>query len=93
MRLYTSTDQINTVEDVQTFFNHLTYELNLVFHPDDPFQKSNTVDSYLGNASTVDLYNELMNKCFAVCENYDEDIYGLAYEIQMKRLTEFHNKE
>ena len=92
MRLYTSTDQINTVEDVQTFFNHLTYELNLVFHPDDPFLKSNTIDSYFGNASTVALYNELMNKCFAICENYKEDIYGLGYEIQMKRLTELRKE-
>ena len=88
MRYYIASNQICSKEDVQTFLFHLTYELNYIFHPDDPFVKTNTPNSFFYNAKNVKLYNELMEKCFEVCEKYDLDIYSIGHKIQMKRLIE-----
>lgn len=70
---------ITTIEDVKLFAFQLVNEENLNFHPDNDFL------DYINTETNLPVYlpeesknlNALMNKCFEVCEQYNEDIYEL----------------
>ncbi len=83
---YGAESHISTLQDVKIFFNHLLYERNITFHPDDVF------DSYVPMSvmtpNEVVVYNRLMDESFAVCDNYNADIYGIGYDITMNYLKE-----
>ena len=78
---FDKTKKIETIEDVKAFFEFLSKELIISFHPDDGF------DSYIdenGNQLLSDddcaLYDTKMNECFDVCDTFNEDIYELAFD-------------
>ena len=87
---YTSGSKITNLIDVVKFFEYLLYEKNLLFHPDDDFsdyaqneESANTI-----NSDEAEIFNQLMDQCFAVCEEQSMEIYriGLA---SMRRLMKF----
>ena len=77
--------QINTVEDVKTFFNEL-HEEGLNFHPDDSMQDYTHRDTgeQLYSVQEAFVRNTLLAQAFDVCEREDADIYELCIDIFMK---------
>ena len=66
---YTRESKIVNLIDVVKFFEHLLYEKNLSYHPDDDFSEYVQQDDKrpcLTNGEVV-LYNQLRNQCFKVC--------------------------
>lgn len=79
--------QIETPHDVGQFFFWLVFDCRVNFHPDDNFYDyvdENRNQSF--NDKQCDMYNEIMDKCFEICEKYHRDIY----EIAMRVLQLFH---
>lgn len=74
-------EKILTIEDVKQFAKQLTAE-GLSFHPDDDFNDYVNIAAGAPSYSTQDaeIRNELMNQCFAVCENEGLDIYEIMME-------------
>ena len=86
---YTPTSHINTLKDVRAFFNHLAFERNLSFHPDDDFS---TYVHYLSNKpifkeEEIKMYNRLMGESFEVCDKADHDIYEIGLQVMRKVLA------
>ena len=75
--------EINTIEDVKKFARDLIAE-GINFHPDDDFTEyvnlANGESTY--TKEDAEFRNNLMNKCFGVCEHEEKDIY----EIMMAEL-------
>ncbi len=70
---------INTIEDVELFASQLVNDENLSFHPDDDFSdyiNMETKERLYSDEEAVNL-NQLMEKCFNVCEQNYTDIYEL----------------
>ncbi len=70
------TFHIKSPEDIIQFFIYLTFDLQLSWHPDDPFE--NYVDST--NTPTFSkrdakYLNGLMETCFQICQEQNLDIY------------------
>ena len=67
-------------EDVQSFFRYAEKDLQLNFHPDDPF--SNYVNRETGKPTfTTEEAAQLqaiMNDCIDWCDAHDTDIYEIA---------------
>lgn len=84
---------INTIEDVKLFAKQLVNEDNLSFHPDDDFAdyiNMETKEQYYSEEDTIRL-NEMMERCFIVCEQAELDIYELMGEplFQKMKIGEF----
>ena len=92
MQHYSSIQQINSIKDVRTFFHHLVYELNIIFHPDDLFEEIAGPNDTFFTPHTMSLYDQLMDRCFSICTEYGEDIYGIGHEILTCKLTEIRNR-
>ena len=77
---YTQDSQIENLIDVVHFFEHLLYEKELSYHPDDDFSDYvNTMDdSPSFTDGEVRLYNRLMDQCFDICEKEKMDIYSIG---------------
>ena len=76
--------EINTVDDVKTFFNQLFAE-GVNMHPDDPFETyihRNTNEPFYTEDET-ELRNILLAQAFNVCEKEDADIYEICIDIFM----------
>jgi hypothetical protein len=74
--------EINTIEDVKLFAFQLVNEENLSFHPDDDFAdyiNTETKEQCYSEEDIIRL-NEMMEKCFIVCEQSELDIYELMGE-------------
>lgn len=76
--------KIETTEDVKGFAKQLIAE-GVSFHPDDDF---NDYVNFKENTPTytkeeADLRNDLMNKCFEVCEKEGIDIYAVMLEVSL----------
>ena len=76
--------KIETADDVKAFAKQLIAE-GISFHPDDDF---NDYVNFKENTPTytkeeADLRNDLMNKCFEVCEKEGIDIYGVMLEVSL----------
>lgn len=76
--------KIETADDVKAFAKHLIAE-GVSFHPDDDFNdyvnfKENTL-TY--TKEEADLRNDLMKKCFEVCEKEGIDIYDVMLEVSL----------
>ena len=80
--------EINTPESVKTYFQMLVNELSLYFHPDDNFANYmiKGTKKPLFTEEEAKNHNDLMSKCFEVCEKNKVDIY----EIGLKVLTKKH---
>lgn len=84
---------IKTIEDVKLFAFQLVNEDNLSLHPDDDFAdyiNIETKEQYYSEEDIIRL-NEMMEKCFIVCEQAELDIYELMGEplFQKMKVGEF----
>ena len=75
---------IKTADDVKAFAKQLISE-GVSFHPDDDF---NDYVNFKENTPTytkeeADLRNNLMNRCFEVCEKEEIDIYDTMLEVTL----------
>ena len=77
---YTKNDHITSVKDVEHFFDHLLMERKVNFHPDDRFEDYINLETKESSFTTdeCNLYNDLMEESFNVCEKMGIDIYGLG---------------
>jgi hypothetical protein len=76
--------KIETTEDVKELAKQLIAE-GVSFHPDDDF---NDYINFKENKpcytkEEADLRNDLMNKCFEVCEKEKVDIYDVMLEVSL----------
>jgi hypothetical protein len=76
--------KIETVEDVKSFAKQLIAE-GVSFHPDDDF---NDYVNFEENRPTytkeeAEIRNDLMNRCFEVCEKERVDIYEIMLEVTL----------
>lgn len=74
---------INSIEDVEAFFQFLYDEYDLAFHPDDPFH--DYIDRYgkpLFTKEESDYLDSVMHKCFEVCEQNGTFVYHVMEPIQ-----------
>jgi hypothetical protein len=80
---------INSITDVEAFFNHLILEENLNFHPDEDFRNYIHLNTGLPSYTEeeAELRNHLLDQCFDVCERYPADIYQIGIEILFNQLT------
>jgi len=76
--------QIRTIDDVKSFAKQLTAE-GVSFHPDDDFNDYVDLEENKPCYSKHEaaLRNDLMSKCFDVCEKEGIDIYDLMLEITL----------
>ncbi|MBQ8713107.1 MAG: hypothetical protein IJ551_09870 [Prevotella sp.] len=72
---------INLPEDVGRFFFWLVFDCKINFHPDDNFADyvCEATGETTFNDKQADMYNEVMDECFKVCEQYQRDIYEIAF--------------
>jgi len=75
--------EINNIDDVKNFINDCLTVLNLNFHPDDNF---NSYTKYATNTNMfsdeeAEQLNTINDKCFEICEKYNEDYYDLCFNI------------
>ena len=79
--------RIETVGDVQAFFETLHDTYKLAFHPDDSF------NDYVGIGTGTPTFtndeavylNAVMNQCFEICEKNDVEIYLIGLELLQNR--------
>lgn len=77
---YIMSSEISTVEDVEQFVKFIYEDLNINFHPDDDFKdyiKDVTKERIFSEAD-ANMYNNLVDECFNVCEKKDVDFYEIA---------------
>ena len=71
--------EVNTIEDVKLFAFQLVNEEKLSFHPDNDF--SDYINLETGepvySEEEVQFLNQLMEKCFDICQEFEADIYEL----------------
>ena len=85
---YSQDSQIKNLIDVVHFFEHLLYEKEVSFHPDDNFSDYvNKIDERPSFTNEeVKLYNRLMNQCFDICQQEEMDIYSIGLASMRKIL-------
>ena len=75
--------EINHPKDVGRFFFWLVFDCKIYLHPEDNF--ADYVDMETGeptfNDKQCDMYNEIMDECFEVCEKYNRDIFEIAMRV------------
>lgn len=71
---------LNTIEDVQRFFEYIIYELGINFHVDTPFSDYvyNYNDKRCFTKSEALRLQIMMEKSFEICDNESVDIYEIA---------------
>ena len=94
MAKYAQDSHITTVEEVQDFFRHIVFDLDINFHPDDDFAAY--VNYKTGERTMSDedapLYNRLMDEAFEVFDDEDE-VYEIGYNLLQERLTNTKNNK
>ncbi len=78
-------NKIETTEDVKAFAKQLITE-GVSFHPDDDFNDYINFEKGepIYTREEADLRNDLMNKCFQVCEKAGKDIYDMMLKVSLK---------
>lgn len=79
---YYNDSHITSVEEVESFFNYLTEERKVNFHPDDSFADYICIET---NEPTftkdeVVLFDRLMDESFDVCKKNGVDIYEIGLD-------------
>lgn len=71
---------ISTVENVEKFVKFIYEDLNINFHPDDDFKNyiNDGTKEKIFNEADANMYNNLVDECFNVCEKNDVDFYEIA---------------
>jgi hypothetical protein len=81
------TNNINSRDDIESFFKNLINKLNLNLHPDDPFiDYTNDEDVNTFSDEQASEMEDIMDLCFEYCEENKIDIYEIGYEILRKKL-------
>ena len=77
---YTRESKIGNLIDVVHFFEYLLYEKKLSFHPDDDFGEyvQNEGSTTSISSDEADIFNQLMDQCFSVCEEQKTEIYSIG---------------
>jgi hypothetical protein len=86
--------EIQTVEDVKTFFEELLAE-GLNFHPDDMFETyvhTDTSEPFYSDQESF-VRNNLLAQAFDVCEREDADIYEHCIDIFMRDFYKMYPPE
>lgn len=80
--------KIQTVADVEAFFQHLINKESLNFHPNEDFRNYISLATHLPSYTLdeAELRNELMASCFESCEKEDIDIYNIGIELLFEKL-------
>lgn len=81
-RIIQVTTDINSVEDVEQFFNDLHRE-QLMIHPDDNFADSSSLSAVLPVA-TIRMLDVTLDKCRIVCNDAGENIGRIAWNVVMQ---------
>lgn len=80
--------QIRTVADVEAFLRYAIGELGIgwEFHPDNDFSSYGKPDKdeALLSEEDADKLNEMIDRCFEVCDKQHKDIYHIALQLQIK---------
>lgn len=86
---YNKKSKITTINDVEAFVQHLVTERSLSFHPDDRFEDYVSCDdgSNIFSEKECAIYNQLMDKCFEICEKNVADIYAIGLAFMQKALA------
>ncbi len=79
--------EINTPENVKTYFQMLVNDLSLYFHPNDNFANYTIKNTKkpLFTEEEAQKHNALMSKCFEVCEKHKVDIYQIGFKVLTKK--------
>ena len=74
---YNSLSHMNSVKDVEVFFDHIVKERKINFHPDNDFEDYINIASHKPSFTSDEcsIYNRLMDESFAVCKKEGVDIY------------------
>ena len=77
---YIIPSEISTVENVEKFVKFIYEDLNINFHPDDDFKDyiKDVTKEKIFNEADANMYNNLVDECFNVCEKNDVDFYEIA---------------
>lgn len=76
--------KIQTSEDVKLFAKQIISE-GVSFHPDEDFNHYVNLkeNKPCYSKDEAEIRNELMNKCFDICEKEGVDIYDLMLEVSL----------
>ncbi|TAH22527.1 MAG: hypothetical protein EAZ08_01250 [Cytophagales bacterium] len=74
--------EINTIENVKTYFKSLV-DMDLSFHPDDDFKDYlvHSTQQPIFTITEAKIHNASMNRCFEVCEKHKVDIYEISLDV------------
>lgn len=77
---YTLSSKIESITHVEMFVKYLYEDLGLNFHPDDDFKDyiNDVTKEKIFNEADANIYNNLVDDCFNVCEKNDVDFYKIA---------------
>ena len=72
---------ITIQQEVKGFFRLLWKDLQLNFHPDDPFELfiDTATNDRVFDDEAATILNTRMDECFEVCEKADVDIYEISF--------------
>jgi len=80
--------EIKTIEDVNAFLKFLIIDLELNFHPDDPFTDyQNRAGEKLFTEREAWVLEVLLEQAFFVAQEVDIDLYGLSLDISLDHLS------
>jgi len=83
MKVKTRINQVNTVTDVRKFFEEITNDCSIAFHPDESFHNYVHLDT--GNKTfsktEADRLDKIVDKCFIICTEKNKDIYDLCLSV------------
>ena len=82
---YTNDSHITTVEEVESFFRHIVFDLDINFHPDDDFKvyvNCSTGERSMDDEQT-EVYNRLMEEAFEIC---GDKVYEIGCNLLKERL-------
>jgi uncharacterized protein YpuA (DUF1002 family) len=83
MKAKTKINQVNTVTDIRKFFEEITNNYNIAFHPDNSFHDYVNLDTDMKifSKTEADRLNRILMKCFIICANKNKDIYDLCLSV------------
>lgn len=87
---YPDNDHINSIREVEVFFDYLLLHLKVNFHPGDKIENYIDIKTQYPSFTAKDcvLYNRLMDKSFAVCKKEGADIYEIGTDNLFALLNE-----
>jgi hypothetical protein len=77
--------EIKDLSDVEAFTKELIKE-GVNAHPDEDFNNYVDIETHLSTYTVQEasIRNDLMDKCFEICETYSEDIYIMMNNIYLE---------